>query len=187
MPFEVKIPEREYHNEKTSELFRIPGVTFQIEHSLISVRKWEAKWEKPFLVDDPKSVEEALDYIRCMTLTQHINPYIYRFIPKSEFNRISDYINSKQTATWFSEDRNTTNKRKTPKRSQTVTAEVIMYWMKVQGVPWEGMKWHLSALLTTIRTFVELSSPPKKKNPRQAAMDFVALNEARLAQYNTKG
>ena len=179
----VELPEREWFDENKDEFVISKKESFQIEHSLVSLSKWESKWCKPFLSKEQKTNEEILDYIRCMTTTQNVNPAVYEGVPASIFAQIEDYINAPMTATWFSD-------RQSRKSSQKViTAEVIYYWMIAHNVPMECQKWHLNRLLTLIRV-CEIESTPanaKKSNKREMLNSRAALNQARRAQLNTKG
>ena len=110
----------------------------QIEHSLISLSKWEAKWCKPFLSSN-KTNEELIDYIRCMTLTQNVDPEIYRKIPRTVINEIVEYIEAPMTATTFSKKEGEGGGAK----NQIVTNELIYYWMvalQMDGVAWDTFR-----------------------------------------------
>lgn len=142
---EITIPEREMYNEQTGEFITLKEQKLQLEHSLISLSKWESKWKKPFLGDTERTREEILDYIRCMTLNQHVDPLVYDYIPFDVYQQVYDYIKDDQTATKIYDRR--------PKRgkSETITSELIYYWMIFHGIPKECEKWHLSRLLILIQ------------------------------------
>lgn len=142
---EITIPEREMYNEQTGEFITLKEQKLQLEHSLISLSKWESKWKKPFLGDTERTREEILDYIRCMTLNQHVDPLVYDYIPFDVYQQVYDYIKNDQTATKIYDRR--------PKRgkSETITSELIYYWMIFHGIPKECEKWHLSRLLILIQ------------------------------------
>lgn len=177
----IVIPEKELFDEETSTFVYTKKETLQLEHSLVSLSKWESKWCKPFLSKDPRTTEETIDYIRCMTITQNVNPQVYEYLPEEVFIQIEEYINEKMTATWFSENPNA------PKNREVITAEIIYYWMIAHQIPMECQKWHLNRLLTLIRVCNIKSQPPKKQNKREAMSKRSALNQARRARYNTKG
>ena len=180
--FLVELPEREWFDEEKAEFVTAKKESFQIEHSLVSLSKWESKWHKPFLAKEQKTEEEVLDYIRCMTITQNVNPGVYVGLPNSVTEQIEAYINDSMTATWF-------NDKKNPKLSRkVVTAEVIYYWMISYSIPMECQKWHLNRLLTLIRVCdIENAPDNKKPNKREMLSSRAALNQARRAKYNTKG
>ena len=156
----------------------------QLEHSLVSLSKWESKWCKPFLSNDKMTEEESIDYIRCMTLTQNVPPEVFDNIPNSVIEEVSAYIARPMTATWFSEDK----KRGGAKRSrEKVTSELIYYWMIALNIPMKCEKWHLNRLLTLIRVCDIKNAPPKKMSKRSAMSQQAAINQARRQQLNTNG
>lgn len=151
-----------------------------LEHSLISLSKWEAKWHKPFLTKTQKSDEESLDYIRCMTINKDIDSQSYNFISKKIMDDINLYIEDPMTATTFQKE------EKKPSR-EIITSELIYFWMVNYSIPFECEKWHLNRLLTLINV-CSIKNQPKKKLGRKALNSRnTALNEARLRQYNTTG
>ena len=152
-----------------------------LEHSLVSLSKWESKWNKPFLSKTKKTREEELDYIKCMTITQNVDPVVYNFITNENMEQINQYIEAPMTATWFTEEKN--NK---PNKEQ-VTSELVYYWMIALNIPFECQKWHLNRLLTLIRVCNVKNSPPKKMSKRDIMSRNAALNAARKKKYNTKG
>lgn len=153
---QVNIPAAEYFNEQTNEFIEVKAYTLQLEHSLISISKWEAKWCKPFLGKEDKTQEETIDYIRCMTITQNVDPMAYMAIPDAELKRIKEYINAPMTATWFND-----REKRAPSR-KVITSELVYYWMVAQNIPFECEKWHFNRLMTLIRICGEKSQPPKK-------------------------
>lgn len=180
MPKTIKIPEQELWNETKQEFYYIKPATLQIEHSLVSLSKWESKWHKPFLGKEEKTMEETIDYIRCMTITQNVNPEVYQFITDDVVDQIAEYIEDPMTATWFSSK---------PKKlgRDVVTSELIYYWMVIHNIPFECQKWHLNRLITLIRVCNEMNTPKKKRSARQIAKDNAALNAARRKALNSKG
>lgn len=184
---EIVIPDKnDLYNEVTDEFLPpIKGAKLQLEHSLISLHDWEARWHKPFLGKNEKTYDEIIDYIRCMTIApKNVDQRIYQYIPKKEFKRIIDYINDPMTATWFSDH---TNMLGPKNRRETVTAEIIYYWMVTSGIPYECRKWHLNQLLTLIKVISLKNAPEKKMSSQEAAAYRAAQNKARRAKYNSKG
>lgn len=177
----VETPERELFNEATNEFLLVKREAWTIEHSLLSLSKWEAKWCKPFLSKDPKSTEEIIDYIRCMTVTPNVAHHVYHQLSVENLQRIEAYINAPMTATWFSD------KPKGPPGRETITAEIIYYWMISLGIPFECQKWHLNRLLTLIRVCNLKNQPAKKQNRKEMLSSRAALNAARRNQFNTPG
>lgn len=176
---EITIPKTEFFDEATSTFVSIKGYTLKLEHSLLSVSKWESKWKKPFLTSEKKSSKEALDYVKCMTLTQGIPDEAYAAIPESEFERIAAYINDPMTATTFSEA--------SPPSRQILTSELIYYNMTAANVPFECQKWHLNRLLTLLRICGIKSQSPKKMSYSQIRSQNAALNAARRAKSGSSG
>lgn len=158
---QISIPESEYFDEKTDTFINVKACTLQLEHSLLSLSKWESKWCKPFLGKEEKTEEMVRDYVRCMTLNKDVDPMAYEAIPQSEFIRIKEYINAPMTATWFND-----KDKKAPNR-QTITSELIYYWMIAQNIPFECEKWHLNRLFTLIRVCGEKNKPPKKMSGKE--------------------
>lgn len=171
----------ELFNEDTDEFIQVKPTTLQLEHSLISISKWEAKWEKPFLSDKKKTREEVVDYIRCMTITPNVDPNVYLCLQSDAIDKINKYISAKMTATWF-------NERETPPgRREVVTSELIYYWMIAFNIPPEYQKWHLNRLMTLIRICSIKAQKPTKRSKRDILQSNAALNAERRAKWNTKG
>ena len=177
----ITIPATELWDENKEEFINTKEQTLQLEHSLVSLSKWESKWNKPFLSKDTKTEEEELDYIKCMTITQNVDPNVYKFIPLNVREEIKEYINAPMSATWFSEDKNTKSS------SEQITSELIYYWMIAQNIPFECEKWHLNRLITLIKICNIKSQPPKKMGKKAIMSRNAALNAARRKQLNTKG
>ena len=179
---QVTIPECDWFDERTNTFGKTKETTLQLEHSLVSIHRWEMKWCKPFLGKDQKTAEECIDYIRCMTLTQHVDPAVYNAITPAVMDQINDYIEAPMTATWFG-DKN----KQGASRREIVTSEVIYYWMISLNIPWECRKWHLNTLLTLIRVCNAKNAPQKKQNRREMMEQRTAINKARRARLNSKG
>lgn len=181
----IVIPEGELYNEITNEFISVKRTELQLEHSLISLKKWESKWHKPFLgkngtFNEEKTAEEILDYIQCMTITQNVDPIVYSCIPKKEIERIFSYIKDPMTATWFSTDKNVNS---LPNGRKTITAEIIYYWMIKLGVPVEFQKWHLNQLMTLIRVINAEEAPKKKMSKEELLARNAKLNAQRRSKY----
>lgn len=177
----ITIPEREYFDERTNRFFTIKQQSLQLEHSLVSISKWESKWEKPFLTKEEKTVEETIDYIRCMTLTQNVDPNVYKGITNRIIDQVTAYIEASMTATWFTEE------KKGKVQREVVTSEIIYYWMIALNIPLECQKWHLNRLLTLIRVCNIKNAPPKKMSKNEWASKQRSLNAARRKSLHTKG
>ena len=176
----ITIPVMELFNDITQEFIETKAQTIQLEHSLVSISKWESKWNKPFLANNDKSIAETLDYIRCMTITQNVNPDVYRRLSRSNIEDINNYIDAPMTATTFSDN-------KSGRSREIVTSELIYYWMISLNIPMECQRWHLNRLLTLIRVCNVKNTPPKKMSRREIMNRNAALNAARRKQLNSKG
>lgn len=181
MPKSITIPEINLFNDATNEFITIKPQTIKIEHSLVSLSKWERKWKKPFISKDPKTEEELRDYVRCMTLTQNVDSRVYEYMPQSCINEIIKYMEDPMTAT--------TIKQNGPKKpnKQIITSEVIYGWMVVLGIPTEFQKWHLNNLLTLIDVVNNLNAPPQKMGRMATMNQNRLLNEARRKALGSKG
>ena len=178
---QITIPAMEFWDERTQEFVETKEQTLQLEHSLVSVNKWESKWCKPFLGPGEKTDEETKDYIRCMTITQNVDPTIYNYLSAENYQQINDYIQAPMTATTFPD------KGKGRGRNQIVTAEVIYAWMISLQIPIEFQKWHLNKLMTQIRACSAMNETPKKMSKQDIARQNAALNAARRQKLNSKG
>lgn len=176
----ITIPETEFFDEKDGTFHYVKEQTLQLEHSLISLSKWESKWCTPFLSKEPHTGEQIIDYIRFMTINV-VDPYIYYGIDQKMLKQITDYIDAPMTATTFREDGN----RKTNR--EIVTAEIIYYWMISLNIPFECQKWHLNRLLTLIRVCNIKNAPAKKMSARERNKSNASLNEQRKRNLNTRG
>ena len=155
--------------------------TLQLEHSLVSISKWESKWHKAFLSKKDKTEEEIFDYIKCMTLTQNVDPSVYDHLTVDNVNQIKAYIEDPMTATVI----NTNSLDKSNK--ETVTSELIYYWMIALNIPSEYQKWHINRLLKLIEVCNVKNSPPKKRSKSDIMRSNAALNAARRKQLGTRG
>lgn len=178
---QITIPNQELWDESRQEFLEGKEVTLRLEHSLVSISKWESKWHKSFLKSE-KTNEEILDYIECMTITQNVKPETYLRLTADNIKAIDDYINNPMTATVFYDDSEGRSNR------ETVTSELIYHWMFELGIPMECQKWHINRLLTLIRVRnLKLAPPKKRMSDAEIKRRNHALNEARKKQLNTKG
>lgn len=171
----------ELFDESTSEFVSTVAYELTLEHSLLSVSKWEAEFEKPFLGSDQKTSEQTLWYIKAMTVTPGIPAKAYSLLTNDNLLEIYKYINSKQTATWFSAEENRKQSRK------IITSEIMYYWMFSLGIDRDFENRHLNHFLTLVRVFNQENTPKKKMSPRQIAAQQKALNDQRRAQLGTRG
>lgn len=168
-------------DDETQTFIPVKSHTLRLEHSLVSLSKWESKWHKPFLTNKEKTTEETLDYVRCMNMTQNTDPMIYNVLSKDDIQKIVDYIDDPMTATIVPDIKSGPNSR------EQVTSELIYYWMVTLKIPFECEKWHLNRLLTLIRVCSFKNQPPKKMSKGEILSRNRALNEARKKKFNTRG
>jgi hypothetical protein len=179
----IIVPIADFFDEATNE-FIVDETIIQLEHSLVSLSKWESKWEKPFLSPDEKSQEEAISYIEAMTLTPNVPPETYQKLTAKNYSEINDYINAKMTATWFNDKPSKSHRR------EIITSEIIYYWMNSLNIEKEFEEWNLSRLFTYIRVVNEKNQPAKKQSPTNQAEMMARraeLNAKRQAELNTSG
>lgn len=177
----ITIPATDCWDESKEEFVTVKEQTLQLEHSLVSIAKWESKWGKSFLSDRDKTREEVLDYIRCMTITQNVKPEAYLCITSDNIEKIENYIKAPMTATFFS------NEKKSGGGREIITAEVIYQWMIALNVPIQFEKWHLNRLIAQIKVCAIKSQPPKKMSKNAILSHNAKLNAARKAKYNSRG
>lgn len=179
---QIVIPKSELYDNERNEFVYIDECKITLEHSLVSISKWESKWHKPFLSSE-KTYEETIDYIRCMTLTQNVKPETYLAITADNLAEIEKYVEDPMTATWFNDRRNESNNRSS---KRVITSEIIYYWMISKGVPMECQKWHINRLLTLIRV-IDVSESSNKMSKSDLVKYNKALNASRKTRLNTTG
>ena len=166
-------------DERNQQFLSIKETTIQLEHSLLSISKWESKWNKSFINTKDKTEEELIDYIKCMTITKNVDPNIYVCLTAENIQEIVNYINAPMTATTI---------RDTGKSNhEIVTSELIYYWMISLYIPVKFEKWHLNRLITLIRVCSIKNQPAKKMSRGEIMQRNAALNAARKKRWNTKG
>lgn len=179
---EIDVVLSEEYDEE-SQKFLTDKTTLSLEHSLVSISKWESIYEKPFLSDSKKTPEEMLGYIECMIYNQvKVNKSVLYKLSEQNLEQITTYINSKQTATWFSD-----SFKKTKNSSQVITSELIYYWMFSYQIPKECENWYLNRLLTLIQVFNANNSGDKKMDKQEQSRMYSELNAKRKKELNTKG
>ena len=180
------LPDLELFDEVTNTFSTIKGQVITLEHSLVSISKWEMQWKEPFIGKQDLSSAQIIDYIRCMTITQNVNPLLYSGITQEMVDRVKKYMDDPMTATWFRQTKQ--NERSTRK----ITNELIYYWMIEAGIPMECQKWHFNRLMTLIQVCNEerkAADPNNKQkiNPRDMARSRSALNAQRKAHLHSRG
>lgn len=179
----VKKQEELFNNETNQFITNTKDTVLCLEHSLVSISKWESKWHKPFLSKNKKTNEEIIDYIKCMTITQNVPDEVYGALTKQNFIDVNAYIENPMTATTFK------NRRQSQPSSQEIlTSEMIYYWMISYNIPFDCQKWHLNRLLTLIRICnIKNNSSNNKMSKKDVAREYAAINAANRARLHSKG
>ena len=181
MPLSITIPARDMFDSRTGEFIETKETVLHLEHSLISISKWESKWHKPYLSREDKTREEAIDYIRCMTLNNVSDPNVYLALTAENINEITSYISDPMTATTIKRQ----NQRPT---REIITSELVYYWMTELNIPFDPcQKWHFSRLLTLIEVCSIKKTPPKKMSQNEYLKLQRAANLSNRARFNTRG
>lgn len=179
---EIELPGGELYDEIKEEFVELDPKTIQLEHSLISISKWESNWKVPFFREDRMTAEQLIDYILCMCITKRVTKTELSYLSSENLEKINDYMGEQRTATWFNDAHNNSRSR------EVVTSEILYYQMFKLGIPIECEKWHISRLLTLIRVYAAKDpSVSQKMNKRDVAAQNRALNAARKKKYQTKG
>ena len=176
----ITIPAAEMWDERKQEFVSTKEQKLQLAHSLVSLSKWDSKWHKAFLSSKDKTAEETIDYIKCMTLTQNVDPDVYNHLTAKNISEVNEYIGSPMTATVFSDDKKSNSR-------EVVTSELIYYWMIALNIPFECQKWHLNRLITLIKVCNVKNAPPKKMSQRETRNRYAELNAARRKKLKSKG
>lgn len=181
---QITIPEIEMWDDEKQQFIYLDGCTVRLEHSLVAISKWESKWCKPFLNNSRQLTnEEVLDYIQCMMLNKNVDPAVYYILASEYHDEIINYIDHPSTATTFYEPYE--DKKKND--GETITSELIYYWMTSYNIPFEAEKWHIHRLIALIKICNIKNSPPKERTPEEIAAMHFRMNEERKKKYNTNG
>lgn len=178
---QIKIEGKEAWDEIRQQFVSVPDTVLTLEHSLISISKWESKWHVPFLSKDKKTHEQIIDYIKCMTVTPNVKSDVYDFLTLGNISEVTKYIDDPMTASTVKEIGG-------PKRSrEIVTSELIYYWMVSLEIPFECQKWHLNRLMMLIQICNAKNQPSKKMSKRSTMQQNAALNAARRQRAHSRG
>ena len=177
----IIVPGVELFDEESEKFITSDDYVLNLEHSLVSLSKWESITEKPFLGPNEKTDQDILEYIKCMTISPVSDLSVYSRLTAENLEEVNRYINAKMTATWFSDD------KQQPRSREIITAEVVYYWMIAHNIPFECENWHLNRLFTLIRVCNLKNAPQKKQTRAQLASQRHSLNAQRRAQLGTSG
>lgn len=177
----LEVKGRRLWDEENQQFLFPKDHTLVMEHSLVSVSKWESIWCKPFLGKEPMTVEQTLSYIKCMTITKNVDPNIYVCLTNDDIEKVKKYIEAPMTATIIYDEESKNNSKK------VITNEVIYYWMIALNIPVEFQKWHLNRLLTLIKVCNVENKPPKKMSKNELYARNAKLNAERKRRLGTKG
>lgn len=170
----ITIPAQQLWDSVKEEFIYTKETKLQLEHSLVSITKWEEKHHKTFLKDDPpKTRDETIDYIRCMTITQNINPDAYNYLTPDNMRSIEEYIKDPMTSLVFPKENRVSSNR------DVLSHETLYYYMFKLGIPMECQKWHINALIALIKVFDIKDAPKKKSSTSDAYAEHRAAHAAR--------
>lgn len=178
---EITTREDEFYDERADKFIQIPACTLTLEHSLISLAKWESRWHKPYFDGLAKSSAEDLDYIKCMVIGNVKDDHVFSTLSTENIYTIKEYINNPMTATTFQKKTSGKNKK------EVTTAETLYAHMFAHRIPMDCQKWHLNRLLTLLRVCDLQNAPREKMSKKQTASWNAEQNAARRAKYNTRG
>ena len=168
--------------DESTKKFVVETVDIELEHSLASLSKWEEIWEIPLLGTGDKTEEQNFSYLECMCLTPNVAPEVFQKLDQDQQKQISEYIDKKHSATWFSDE----NPR--AKSGEAITAELVYYWISGFQIDWQAQYWHLNKLLTLIKVFsVKADNKPVKQSARSRQAQIAQLNAQRRAELGSKG
>lgn len=189
MPLKIHLPAfDDLWDERTQRFISTKEADIVLEHSLVSISKWEQKWKRAFLSNKPMTDEQVLDYIeRCMVISSYNpDPNVYKTLPAfpEAMKQINDYMNDPMTASHFHDNNLTAQQHY---KNRVITTEEIYYIMASNNIPIEFQKWHLNRLLALLKVFEVKNAPPKKRSKGDMIRDYAAINRANRAKFNTKG
>lgn len=168
------------YDEEKNKFFDVKEDTITLEYSLYSIYKWESKWKKPYLHTKEKTVEESIDFIRCMTLDEDVNPLLYYNIKEEDFIRINEYLNDPATATTFGAVNGPVDRR-------IKTAEIFYHLMTVYNIPFECEYWNFNRLLALIKVCNIENSPKKPMTKKEIYAQNRDINERNRKRFHSKG
>lgn len=177
----IEVLGQEHWDEELNEFVYPESFELTLEHSLVSLSKWEEEHEKPFMGKEQKSTEETLSYVYHMILTHGKSRQCVRLMTDENIQQVQEYIDKAATATWFAES------MPEPKSNEVITTELIYYWMNTMNIPLEAQHWNFNRLLTLIKIHTTKNSQPKKMGKNEMMQRRREINERNKAKFNTRG
>lgn len=178
---EITIPKQELWDSKNKTFIYVTTQKLKLEHSLVSISKWESKWHMPFYSKKEKTAAQIIDYVKCMTITQNVDSNVYSVLTTENINQILNYIKDPMTATVFY------NKETNRITRESITSERIYYWMINLGIPVKFETWHINRLITLIELCSLENQPPKKMSRDEVLARNRKLNLERRKKLGSKG
>jgi hypothetical protein len=182
MRLPIKIVDEYWDNEKQEFIYPEKG-SLLLEHSLLSISKWEAIWHKPYMGSENKTNEEFYSYIKCMSLKGEPDDKILNSLTRDNLEDILTYIENPMTATTVKEDASSVCG--TPKNF--VTSELLYAYMVNYNIPVEFENWHINRLLTLIRLCSSKQEKPKKMSQAEIMRENARINAMRRSKLGSKG
>lgn len=179
----------ELFDEETNTFLHPVGKKLHLEHSLLSISKWEAEWEIPFLNTD-KTSEQSLSYIKCCVLDDDFDELLLNTLSDKNILDFNAYLSKGMTAKKIIDLRSSlSQKRKSrrPASQKALTSEDIYYSM-IQFHVWkECEEWPLQRLLSLLQLCSLKSNSTGEMSKSDQAKFYREENARRKAKYHTNG
>nr|DAS39837.1 MAG TPA: hypothetical protein [Caudoviricetes sp.] len=175
----LELPGEERFDEESSTFISMPPCTLHLTHSLYSVSLWESVYKRSFLDSPPNTPEETMYYVECMSEEPLPGDFMRR-LDRNIQVKIAEYIADGASATHLLDP----PARGGPKDS--MTSELIYWYMSQFNIPYDCDKWNLNRLLTLIKLSAAKQGGSNASASATAAQR-AAMNKARRARYNSKG
>ena len=188
MSLTIDIPSQIYEapgtwdgEKRVKKLIRVPAIHLVLEHSLLSISKWESEWQIPFVETKRMTAKQFLSYCKCMTINQQKDPNVYQFLRNQDVVKIKDYLDNPMTA-------RIKRKSKGGGRSRIMMTSEYFYAVMVQyGIPFDCDKWHFNRLIALIECCQAMNGEGPKMNYRERQKYYAELNAQRRKALGTKG
>ena len=168
--------------KRVKKLMTVPPIHLEMEHSLLSISKWESKWKIPFVECQNMTPEQFIDYCRCMTINRQKDQNVYQYLMNVDAQKIGDYMADSMSARILSKK----NSRKGQNRTR-MTSDYFYYMMIQLGIPFECEKWHFGRLMALIDCCQANSGNEPPMSYRERQKYYAELNAQRRRMLGTKG